>query len=301
MPTRIDHVIIAAPDLEELEQAFVALGFTVTGGGEHPHLGTRNRIIILGESYIELLAVADPAIASAALQRRIMSGAHWVGYALQSDDIEREVAEARARGADVRGPTPGGLVAPDGTARSWRVATFETDDLWAAALPLPFLIQHSSVGEQHQRELAGSGSREPHANSATRLMSVTLWSDNAAELRSRIERAYALENHLPDATGAIYHISSSTMEFIHVYPISRTKSHSDVHNDHSHIFMRVLAANSDKSEPIMRVMVGVTDLALTREIISQSGMPFQANPVTIDITLPGGEAIVTFMAPRFWL
>ncbi len=211
------------------------------------------------------------------------------------------MAEARARGADVRGPTQGRLVAPDGTARSWRVATFDTDDLWAAALPLPFLIQHDSVGEQHQRELAGSGSREPHANSATRLMSVTLWSGNAAELRSRIERAYGLKNLVPNSkTGAIYPISASTTEFISVSPFSFTKPHVRANTDNLHMIMRVLAANSEKSEPVMRVMVGVTDLARAREIISQSGMPFQADPVTIDITLPGGEAIVTFMAPRFW-
>jgi hypothetical protein len=298
MPAHIDHVIIAGPDLEELEQVFVSLGFTVTGGGEHPHLGTRNRIIILGESYIELLAVANPAIASAALQRRITSGASWVGYALQSDNIEREVAEARARGADVRGPTPGRLVAPDGTVRSWRVATFDTDDLWAAALPLPFLIQHDSIGEQHQRELAGSGSREPHANSATRLMSVTLWSDNPAELRSRLERSYALKSHLSTANASIYSIEY-TFEWIMVSFLPHPNSPLDASKDYRNIIMRVLVANSGKREVIMRVMVGVTDLALAREIISQSGLPFQANPVTIDITLPGGEAIVTFIAPLF--
>ncbi|HEX8730459.1 MAG TPA: VOC family protein, partial [Ktedonobacterales bacterium] len=64
MPTRIDHVIIGAPDLDALERSFTAMGFSVTGGGSHPHLGTRNRIIILGEGYIELLAIADPANAS---------------------------------------------------------------------------------------------------------------------------------------------------------------------------------------------------------------------------------------------
>jgi hypothetical protein len=79
MPSCIDHVIIAGLDPGALEERFTSLGFFVTGGGTHPHLGTRNRIIVLDESYIELLALADPSRASPALQRFIASGGGWVG------------------------------------------------------------------------------------------------------------------------------------------------------------------------------------------------------------------------------
>jgi hypothetical protein len=141
MPQRIDHVIIAGPRLEALEDIFARLGFAIVGGGTHPHLGTRNRIIILGKGYIELLTIAGAAYVSPVLRQRIASGVAWVGYALQSGEIEAEARAMRARGVDARGPTAGRLVAPDGSARSWRVVTIGTDDLWAAALPLPFLIQ----------------------------------------------------------------------------------------------------------------------------------------------------------------
>lgn len=49
MPSQIDHVIVAAANLETLEGIFTRLGFHVTGGGTHPHLGTRNRMDDAGE------------------------------------------------------------------------------------------------------------------------------------------------------------------------------------------------------------------------------------------------------------
>ncbi|HEV8189970.1 MAG TPA: VOC family protein, partial [Ktedonobacterales bacterium] len=112
MPLRIDHVIAASHDLDELERLYAGLGFFVAGGGTHPHLGTRNRIIVLGEGYVELLALDVPERASQALRQRLDRGPGWIGFAVQSDHIELEVAAMRGRGIQVFGPNPGRLVAP---------------------------------------------------------------------------------------------------------------------------------------------------------------------------------------------
>jgi hypothetical protein len=192
MPIGIDHVILAGPDLDALEESFTRMGFHVTGGGEHPHLGTRNRIIILEDSYIELLAVTDPHRASPALQRFIADGGGWIGYALQSSDIAAETASMRAHGVDARGPTQGRLVAPDGSARGWRVTMIGSDDLWEAAFPIPFLIQHDTTGEIHRHELAGPGGLAPHANGASHFMSVRMTYPNVAGIAARYQAAYNL-------------------------------------------------------------------------------------------------------------
>lgn len=192
MPIRIDHVIIAGPDLAALEEAFTKLGFYVTGGGEHPHLGTRNRVIILDESYIELLAVADPERASPTLVDLIAKGGGWIGYALQSADILAETEAMLIRAIDARGPNVGQLVAPDGTRRSWRVTTIGSDDLWRAALPLPFLIQHDTTGLTHRRELAGADGLMPHRNGASHLMSVRINDPDVARLARRYESVYRI-------------------------------------------------------------------------------------------------------------
>ncbi len=192
MPIRIDHVIVFGNDLAQLEATFARLGFFVTGGGKHPHLGTQNRIIILGEGYLELLAIADSKVVSPGLVARHARGEGWVGFAVQSEAITDETMAMWERGAEAYGPRLGRLVAPDGQARGWQVTTLGTDDLWAAAEPLPFLIQHNTTDEQHRRELAGSSGLAPHPNGALRLADVVIATDDLAALRKRFAQAYAL-------------------------------------------------------------------------------------------------------------
>lgn len=198
MPIRIDHIIAAAGDFPALEVAFVRLGFHVTGGGTHPHLGTRNRIVVLGESYIELLGIADVDNVSPVIIRRLAtSGSGWVGFAVQSDDIEAEAAAMRGRQVQIYGPNPGQLVAPNGMARSWRTVTIGSQDLWAAAEPLPFLIQHNTSGEQHQHELAGTGKVVPHDNGAQRIRAVTVAVPDLSAAQALLAHAYNLTAQQP--------------------------------------------------------------------------------------------------------
>jgi hypothetical protein len=197
MPTRIDHVITAAADLDALEATFRRLGFRVTGGGTHPHLGTRNRIVVLGDGYIELLAIADVARVSPVLAQRLQMGEGWVGSVLQSAGIAAEVAEMRGRGVDVRGPSAGRLVAPDGSVRGWRVALVGTDDFWAAVEPLPALIQHDTTGEQHQRELTGAEGFAPHANGAVGLREVAIAVTDLDDAARRFAQGHNLRATAP--------------------------------------------------------------------------------------------------------
>ncbi len=283
MPTRIDHVIIAAPDLTLLEETFTRLGFAVVGGGTHPHLGTRNRIVVLGDGYIELLAIADTASASPALRERIAHGGGWVGYALQSDDIAAEALTMRQRGADVRGRTAGRLLAPDGTARSWQVVTIGADDLWAAALPLPFLIQHDSAGEQHQRELAGADALTPHANGASHLIGVSLRVTDLATLRDRYERTYALT---PATTQ-----TGSPAESAVTYPLARGREWIALMQPRNSYVEVELATGTDT---VMSVQVGVADLAAVERTIWHAEYAATPEPGVLRVTLPTVAATLDF-------
>ncbi len=285
MPTRIDHVIIAAPDLDRLEETFQQLGFSIVGGGTHPHLGTRNRIIILGDGYIELLATADAERVSPVLRERIALGSGWVGFALQSDDIASEARAMREHGADVHGPSAGRLVAPDGTARSWQVVTIGADDLWAAALPLPFLIQHDSSGERHQRELAGADQVTPHANGADRIAGVTLRAADLDGLRKRFELAYGLEPApvtSPDAD------EQSAV----LYPLARDSE-----------WVRLVQPKASGSltlaphtEAVMRVTVHVQDISAVERAVWLAGRPAQRLDYAIRVALPDMTAHIDFVA-----
>jgi Glyoxalase-like domain len=71
---QIDHVILAAADLEAAAARLEAEhGLVATGGGRHEGIGTHNRTVPLGGGYLELMAVADPAEAERSALGRILS------------------------------------------------------------------------------------------------------------------------------------------------------------------------------------------------------------------------------------
>jgi hypothetical protein len=267
MPERIDHVIVAAEDLAALEATFRRLGFSVTGGGTHPHLGTRNRIIVLGDGYLELLAIADAARVSSVLASRLSAGEGWVGCVLQSVDITAEVADLRWRGVDVRGPSIGRLVAPAGSARGWRVATVGSDDFWAAVEPLPALIQHDTVGERHRIELAGSEGLARHANGAIGLRDVVIAVaslDEAAQTFADVNDLLATEPAQRDeALGAdVLCLALPSGESLQL-----------AQPNGAGLAQRRLDA---AGEGICRVSVTGADLAVTSTYLSTQGVPFDA-------------------------
>src|ERR687898_1368421 len=102
---RIDHVIYAAPRLDETAARLQAEhGLVAHGGGRHVGLGTENRIVPLGGGYLELIAVADPAEAERtalgkALATRIRErGEGLLGWVVAVEDV---VAEASRTGAEL--------------------------------------------------------------------------------------------------------------------------------------------------------------------------------------------------------
>jgi hypothetical protein len=56
-----DHLAVSAETLAEgVAVVEAALGVALAGGGQHPHMSTHNRLIGLGDLYLEVIA-ADPA------------------------------------------------------------------------------------------------------------------------------------------------------------------------------------------------------------------------------------------------
>lgn len=61
MMLKLDHIAISAESLEAgADWVEMALGVAPTGGGKHPHMGTHNRLLSLGDLYLEVIAI-DPA------------------------------------------------------------------------------------------------------------------------------------------------------------------------------------------------------------------------------------------------
>jgi hypothetical protein len=96
---RIDHVILAAADLDAAAARLRAEhGLVAAGGGRHAGIGTHNRIVPLGDGYLELVGIADRREAERSpfgrgvLHRLATAGDGLVGWVVAVDDVTREAA-----------------------------------------------------------------------------------------------------------------------------------------------------------------------------------------------------------------
>jgi catechol 2,3-dioxygenase-like lactoylglutathione lyase family enzyme len=137
---RIDHVIYAAPDLEDAVTVINSrLGVRAVGGGQHLGQGTHNKLLALGPlAYLEIIA-PDPEQPEPGVPRPYgvdgVKRAGLVGWAIACDDIDEAVGEARARGFDPGDVIDGQRLTATGTMLRWRV----TRNAVAAGV-IPFLI-----------------------------------------------------------------------------------------------------------------------------------------------------------------
>jgi len=134
----LDHVLVAVVDLAKAARELEArYGLSSIEGGRHAGWGTANRIVPLGNSYLELISVVDEAEAErtafgtwVAQARPLL--AKPLGWAVRTgnlDDVARRLGLVAAAGS--RATRTGELL-------QWRLAGVER----AAAEPsLPFFIE----------------------------------------------------------------------------------------------------------------------------------------------------------------
>jgi catechol 2,3-dioxygenase-like lactoylglutathione lyase family enzyme len=138
----IDHVVLATDDPDETADALERkLGLVATGGGRHDAFGTFNRLIWLGDAFLELIGVADAGLAGRSwLGRPVLDalerGAGLVTWAIAVDDLDDALRWAPPDGPLV-GPLDGERRRPDGRIVRWRLA--RPDPVSPTA---PFLIEH---------------------------------------------------------------------------------------------------------------------------------------------------------------
>ena len=154
---RLDHVVYAVPDLDEAAIRFrERFGLDSTEGGQHERWGTANRIVPLGDQYLELVAAVDaPAAAETAFGRgvleRAVGGGGWFTIAAVADDLD---AVASRLGIEVGS---GSRTRPDGESIRWRMAGLDDPrrEPW-----MPFFITWDVGQERHPgRARAGHGVR----------------------------------------------------------------------------------------------------------------------------------------------
>jgi len=132
----LDHVLIAVDDLEaaakEVEKRY---GLASVEGGRHQGFGTANRIVPLGEAYLELVAVVDRAEAAASWFGSWVGGGErprLLGWCVRTDELDTVAERLGLTIAD------GSRARPDGTVVRWRMAGLERS---AEEPSLPFFIE----------------------------------------------------------------------------------------------------------------------------------------------------------------
>jgi Glyoxalase-like domain len=120
-------------------------GLASVPGGRHEGWGTANRIVPLGESYLELITDVDADEAEQsefgrAVRRALTEDHPLVGWVVATDDID-----AVAKRLDLQVEEKS-REASDGSTLSWRVAGLERAMRTGA---LPFFVQWDVPPEQH--------------------------------------------------------------------------------------------------------------------------------------------------------
>jgi Glyoxalase-like domain len=146
----LDHVLIAVDDLDtaakEVEQRY---GLPSVEGGRHQGLGTANRIVPLGETYLELVAVVDEAEAAGSVFGSwVADGAipRLLGWCVRTDELDQVAGRLGLTVAE------GARARPDGAVLRWRMAGLEQ----ASGEPsLPFFIEWGA-GTPYPGEASGA-------------------------------------------------------------------------------------------------------------------------------------------------
>lgn len=143
-----DHFVVGISDLDRgMDRIEELTGVRPVRGGTHPHIGTRNALISLGEhSYLEIIApdpAAEPGNLDPELKARFMDPLLQMDtltpflWAVGSSKLETTVDLLEKEGISLSTPEPGARRKPDGSLLEWK-ASFVTRP---AGKGLPFYIQ----------------------------------------------------------------------------------------------------------------------------------------------------------------
>ena len=143
--TRIDHLIIVVPDLQDAtDQYSTLLGRPPSWQGTHPDYGTANTLFQLDNIYLELLAIKGNGPAADMVQTLLdKRGSSLGGLVFGTQDATAFIKRARSFDLMVSEPIPGqGIDDNTGAQRHWRNIFWDTE---AARGIFSFCIEHSET------------------------------------------------------------------------------------------------------------------------------------------------------------
>ena len=200
----IDHLVIACPDPDAAAAALEReLGMDAADGGRHAALGTFNRLVWLGDTYLELIGVFDRTLAErswigAPTVRALDAGGGLATWGVATDDIEADVARLNAGGASLAEPISGERSRPDGAMVRWRLSAPRE---LGPERP-PFLIEHDPTAAEWSPGERAARAAEVHPLGApVRLETLELPTANVPASIATLTRTPGIRPFRPSLAG----------------------------------------------------------------------------------------------------
>jgi len=133
----IDHVILVTRNVDACAaRVLSATGLDSLAGGDHEDWGTTNRLVSVGNQYVEILGVKSLEVAEGHPIGQWVAGQsveadRLVAVAMATDDLDQVCSRLQLT------PVPGARQGSDGADISWRLAGVEA----AITRGLPFFIE----------------------------------------------------------------------------------------------------------------------------------------------------------------
>jgi hypothetical protein len=173
---RLDHLVHAAPDLDELVEEFTRrTGVAPVLGGRHVGRGTRNHLVGLGgDAYLELIGPDDPTARPLpdvfGIDR--LTAPRLAAWVVRPTDLDATVRRARENGYDPGDIAPLSRRTPDGHLLEWRLTPNRGDRFGGLA---PALIdwqdaRHPTANGLPQLRLVSLTGRHPDPSAARRAL-----------------------------------------------------------------------------------------------------------------------------------
>jgi hypothetical protein len=185
IPRGLDHIVHAVHDLDAVGERYAALGFTVGARNRHPW-GTHNRIVQCPGTFIELLAVGEPALIPPPRPRSLSFGQFTTDFLARHEGLSMLVLEGKGAAADAA------------AFRAARIGDFDVFDFERAgkrpdgsAVKVAFSLAFAQdplapdagffTCQQHYPENFWNPAFQQHRNGVSGVAGVVLVADNPAD------------------------------------------------------------------------------------------------------------------------
>lgn len=179
----IDHVVIAARDLDSIQDSFRRMGFTLTPRGHHT-LGSENHCVMFGRDYFELLMVPQRLPGREYYYDFARIGDGLAAIALKTDNARGAYGELTA--AAFAPSEPVDFSRPVQLPEGAKNASFRITQLGPGQTPggQVFLCQHFT------RDVVWRPEYQTHANTATGLAALAILSTDLSATAAAYERLF---------------------------------------------------------------------------------------------------------------